>query len=105
MISKGKWIAPPYTRCDGNNIRWVKLVKGKRRTAICQTFSPHAESHAQFIAEAGNVADETGLMPRELLELYIDLLDYCDDGSASFDDPEPGSVIDRAKQALTKAKG
>ncbi len=50
--TKGKWEIMPWTRRDGDNIRWVKAVRGKRRVAICQTFSPNAEAHARFIAAA-----------------------------------------------------
>ena len=33
------------------------------------------------------------------------LVELADDGSASFDDPEPGGVYDRARAALALAKG
>lgn len=48
--TKGKWKIMPYTRRDGDNIRWVKAVRGKRHIPICQTFSPCAEANARLIA-------------------------------------------------------
>lgn len=50
--TKGEWRIMPYTRRDGDNIRWVKAVRGKRRLAICQTFKPCAEANARLIAAA-----------------------------------------------------
>lgn len=50
--TKGQWKIMPYTRRDGDNIRWVKAVRGKRHIPICQTFSPCAESNARLIAAA-----------------------------------------------------
>lgn len=50
--TKGEWEIMPYTRRDGNNIRWVKAVRGRRHISICQTFAPYAEANARLIAAA-----------------------------------------------------
>ena len=47
--TKEKWVIMPYTRRDGDNIRWVKDEKNK---SICQTFKPRAEANARLIAAA-----------------------------------------------------
>lgn len=51
-FTKGEWEIMPYTRRDGDNIRWVKAIKGKKHIAICQTFKPNAEANARLIASA-----------------------------------------------------
>jgi hypothetical protein len=56
-FTKGQWQIMPYTRRDGDNIRWVKAVRGKRHIPICQTFSPCAESHARLIATAPDLQE------------------------------------------------
>ena len=50
--TKEKWEVMLHTRRDGNNIRWVEAVRGKRHISICQTFKPCAEDHAYLIAAA-----------------------------------------------------
>lgn len=90
--TKGEWKIMPYTRRDGDNIRWVKAVRGKRHIPICQTFSPCAEANARLIAAAP-----------DLLELCEEFMERADDGSADFDDPVPGSIFLRAKAAIAKA--
>ena len=75
----------------------------KRYEAEIQT----NKDDASLIAEAGTVHNETGLSPRQLLEqrdaLLVSckaLMEYCDDGSASFDDPEPDGVFMKAIDAI-----
>ena len=51
-FTKGEWQIMPYTRRDGDNIRWVKAVRGKKHIPICRTFSPCAEANARLIAAA-----------------------------------------------------
>jgi len=64
MAEHTKWEIMPYTRRDGDNIRWVK---DERNKAICQTFKPHAEAHARLIAAAPKTAQQRD-----------DLLDACE---------------------------
>jgi len=54
MAKHTKWEIMPYTRRDGDNIRWVK---DERNKAICQTFKPHAEAKARLIAAAPDLLD------------------------------------------------
>ena len=60
----------PYTRRDGDNIRWIKDEKGN---AICQTFKPHAEAKARRIVLCWNSHD--------------DLLEACRHGAMSSHHP------------------
>lgn len=55
--TKGEWEIMPYTRRDGDNIRWVKAVRGKRHIPICTTFSPNAEANARLIAAAPDLLE------------------------------------------------
>ena len=59
--TKGKFEAMPYTRRDGDNIRWVKAVKGKKQ-AICQTFKPNAEANAKELIRRWNAFEKDGLV-------------------------------------------
>ena len=59
--TKGKFEAMPYTRRDGDNIRWVKAVKGKKQ-AICQTFKPNAEANAKELVRRWNAFEKDGLV-------------------------------------------
>ena len=74
-ISKGKWIVRYYS--DGEVAVGVRLQSGFN--AVCHIVSRKEEKqhNALFIAEAYDVANETGLMPRELLEQRDDLLVSC----------------------------
>ncbi len=60
--TRGKVEIMPYTRRDGNNIRWVKDGKGN---SICQTFKPRAEANAKHLVSCWNAFEKGGLVGRE----------------------------------------
>lgn len=69
-ITPGKWGEPYYDDNDGDRGWWINNgEKGAAEYAICVMFTgnPNAEKDAHFIREAGTVANECDLMPRELL--------------------------------------
>ena len=59
--TKGELEIMPYTQRDGDNIRWVKAVRGKRQ-AICQTFKPNAEANAKELVRRWNAFEEGGMV-------------------------------------------
>ena len=76
-ITPGEWGEPYYDDNDGDRGWWIHNgEKGAAEHAICVMFTgnPNAEEDAHFIREAGTVANETGLMPRELLAQRDELL-------------------------------
>jgi hypothetical protein len=80
--TKGVW---EFRKWDGDQWpekRWSVGVKEANGKAIC--ISPRydfeteeSEANAQLIAEAGTVANETGLKPREMQQLSIEALVAC----------------------------
>ena len=52
--TKGELKIMPYTRRDGDNIRWIKDSRNK---AICQTFKPRAEANARRLVKCWNSHD------------------------------------------------
>jgi hypothetical protein len=75
------------------------------------------EPDARLIAEAGTVANECGLWPRELLEQRNELLAACEklvraslcserlDGRVYFDRAQIDDAVDSAAAAIARAKG
>ena len=55
-----------------------------------------------LLEEFGNSHEKGGLVD-ELVTVCKGLMEKADDGSASFDDPEPDSIYLRATKALAKA--
>ena len=64
-ITKGEWILEKSSNFSN---RTNVYANGKKHTAIEDYTRTEQEANAQLITEAGNVANETGLMPRELLD-------------------------------------
>ncbi len=83
---------PLKTRAGGE-------IVNRRETLVGASF-PVGDyiERAEFIVRAVNSHDD-------LLEALIVMLYLADDGSASFDDPEPDSPYLVAKAAIKKAKG
>ena len=77
--------------------------------------SDEANANAGLIAEAGTVATETGLTPRQLADQRADLLAACEDieNEADYDESDGafdlgerlGRIADTARAALKLAKG
>ena len=78
--TKGKWklIGNKVVKED-NNYNGIALVLVQKNYKDI-TFEPipdvEAEANAQIIVEAGNVMNETGLTPRQLLEERNEMLDF-----------------------------
>ena len=94
MITQGTiWTAEKY----GLGIAiWslpVGKVKMKSMVAKVNDFHRDFELHAALIAAAP-----------ELLEACKALMKDADNGSARFDDPEPGSIYLQAAEAIAKAE-
>ncbi len=92
--TKEKWETMPWTRRDGDNIRWVKAVRGKRRVAICQTFSPNAEAHARFIAAAPATARHRDKLVEACTIVQERLAIICADGGSMQDFLNAGSLAE-----------
>ncbi len=93
----------PYTRRDGDNVRWVKSVSGKRKIAICTTFEPHAEAHARLIA----AAPETKQQRDDLLAALERIKSECFEAMEGAGLPEfenYGCWLTIADQAIAKTK-
>ncbi len=58
---------------------------------------------AEYIVRACNAHKSLTRQRDELLEACEELMELADDGSASFDDPEPGGTYDKAQAAIAKA--
>lgn len=83
---------------------------------VCKTFNrgqyneDTAEANARLIAEAGTVAHETGLTPRQLAEQRKELLEAattliaCDFGANGWDDTVDFAAM-RLREAVAKATG
>jgi len=54
-------------KCNGEIIAAIKISERSKYYSIKQVPDKY-EANAKLITEAGNVANETGLMPRELLD-------------------------------------
>ena len=70
-ITPGPWKAVPWHIMEGN-----PAVQAPDGHLICET---SCNDDAELIAEAGTVAHETGLSPRELAEQRAELLAALDD--------------------------
>ena len=69
-ITKGKWvIVDDYSK---PSFELLFLGEGTQQTA--NVYGLNAKANADLICEAGNVANETGLTPRELLNQRNELL-------------------------------
>lgn len=68
-ITKGNWLYSKYTPYDYGVYSDCKEREG-RDIALVRDYANDEETlaNAELITEAGNVANETGLMPRELLD-------------------------------------
>ena len=97
-FTKGEWTVPLYTRRDGDNRCWV--MRGK--TSICRCFGKPktAEANAHLIASAPTLKQQRD----DLLVLCKEFMEIADDGSARFDDPEPGSIYLRAEATIAKCE-
>jgi len=70
-ITKGKWvIVDDYSK---PSFELLFLGEGTQQTA--NVYGLNAKANADLICEAGNVANETGLTPRELLNQRNELLE------------------------------
>lgn len=75
-ITKGEWTINDMPlparkvieiKCHGEIIAVIKISERAKYYSIKQVPEKY-KANAQLITEAGNVANETGLMPRELLD-------------------------------------
>lgn len=74
-ITKGKWvIVDDYTK---PSFELLFLGEGTQQTA--NVYGLNAKANADLICEAGNVANETGLTPRELLNQRNELLEWLEE--------------------------
>ncbi|KKK62005.1 hypothetical protein LCGC14_3008650 [marine sediment metagenome] len=71
--TKGELKIMPYTRRDGDNIRWIKDSRNK---AICQTFKPRAEANARRLVKCWNSHDALLDACRQGLSLLKEHPDY-----------------------------
>jgi hypothetical protein len=71
--TKGEWLATDKLSVQVNPENPLKA------TTICQVYGGDEEhkANARLIAEAGTVANETGLTPLEMQQLAIGALDAC----------------------------
>ena len=115
-ITPGEWGEPYYDDNDGDRGWWIHNgEKGAAEHAICVMFTgnPNAEEDAHFIREAGTVANETGLMPRELLAQRDDLLAMLSETVALYGQTggpwnipsDPGGWLERARSAIARVRG
>ncbi len=79
---------------DAPDPRWQIFTKN---IILALTCGGNDEANAAFIVLAANA-----LAP--LVAACEALMELADDGSASFDDPEPGGTYDLARAALALAK-
>ena len=75
-ITKGQWYLQEFTDAYTNIVRCKNETHDTLFIAYTpQTTNPEARANAELIAEAGTVANETGLTPRELLNQRNELLE------------------------------
>lgn len=67
--------------------------------------SPQRIANARLIAEAGTVATETGLTPRQLAEQRKELLEAAKDAVEAIADGDAQSAINALSAAIAKATG
>lgn len=73
----GPWALHPIAGKSGRNK--LALHAAGRRVCDISVFSDEDSANARLIAEAGTVAHETGLTPRQLAEQRAELLDFARD--------------------------
>lgn len=71
--TKGKLKIMPYTRRDGDNIRWIKDEGNK---AICQTFKPRAEANAYHLVLCWNTHDTLTKQRNDLLAVCEKVINW-----------------------------
>lgn len=71
-ITKGEWKVYPPRKANGGGA--FSISTKEWNIATIWAVDEETEANAQLIAEAGTVANETGLSPRELLEQRNELL-------------------------------
>ena len=120
-ITLGEWKVHPY-RAQGRYKKEIDV--GPSGIAVCtihgefgkEEAGEKAESDARLIAEAGTVANECGLMPRELLEQRDMLLealeeagyhlDYCNYGDKWENEcARDVSLPEKISLAIARARG
>ena len=85
---------------------WTKACRGMVE-GIDRAIHPKSipyESTRDRLIEACDRLDKAEAENKELLELCEEFMEIADDGSARFDDPEPGSIYLRAEAVITRAK-
>ena len=85
---------------------WTKACRGMVE-GIDRVIHPKSipyESARDRLIEACDRLDRAEAENKELLELCEEFMEIADDGSARFDDPEPGSIYLRAEAVITRAK-
>ena len=105
QLTSGQWrhVATPWDKRDDlYQVQWSDIGE-------CVAEIVHGEANAALMAEAGNVANETGLWPRELADQREELLAVVEEILHSCDMwgqwDVPDGIVDRAKSAVAKAKG
>ena len=85
-MAKRNWKIMPFTRRDGDNIRWVK---DEKNNSICQTFKSHAEANARFIAAAPETKqqrDDLLVALEEIRDLETDCCSRCEGNGRLYTD-------------------
>lgn len=101
-ITKGEWkVCLPENNSDYQTYVYVK------DDVICDFYGLRAKENAKLTAEAGTVANETGLTPRQLLEQRDELLDACKEFVRKVECGEARSKrsYSQMKSAIAKAEG
>lgn len=114
-ITKGDWIVKQSYQIPTDQ-KEDCLIYAKDKTGkfihIAETFQYQNDSHnsangtslanAQLMAEAGNVANETGFTPRQLLKQHDKLLDLVED-ILKWDSVRP-EIVQKLNQVIAETK-
>ena len=100
--SKGKW--------EIDSTVWFSINVGKKHIAMVNFYNAvEIELRVDYDESLANArliaaAPETKQQRDDLLAACKGLMEEADNGSARFDDPEPGSIFIKAKQAIEEAE-
>lgn len=105
--TKGPWaIDWNVSRIDVFSSDAATLIATIRRSTPSDGIDADARANARLIAEAGTVATETGLTPRQLAEQRKELLEaLCDLAESVRAAGITGPYLDAADAAIAKATG
>ncbi len=82
----------------------ILLIDNHKRDILHGYSKDFAESNAKELCHRWNEYSTLKQQRDDLLALCKEFMEKADDGSADFDDPEPGSIYLRAEAAIAKCE-